>query len=210
MTSAPLSDRKTRLRQRLRAARTGLGAAQRKRLDTAINRSVASLAEHLAVRCIAAYLEFDGEPCLRPVLGQLRDRGITIALPVIHPEKIAAMEFRTWSHGAKLLPNRHGIPEPVSGALQPLANCDLVLAPLVAWDRQGNRLGMGGGYYDHALAALPAAGGPLCAGVGYGFQEVPEVPCGTGDQRLQAVVNERGWFIIDATDRNGRSGDGHQ
>jgi 5-formyltetrahydrofolate cyclo-ligase len=206
MIPTPLSERKARLRKHMRAARAGLAADERERLDDAINGFVAGLAAHLAARCVAAYLGFDGEPCLEPVLKQFRRRGVTVLLPVIHADKSSIMQFRSWRGDRALRPNRFGIPEPASGRLHRLEHCDLVLAPLVAWDRRGNRLGMGAGYYDRAFAALRAPGGPLRAGVGYGFQEVPAVPCDSGDQPLQAVVNERGWFIIDPGDRIRRSG----
>ena len=64
--------------------------------------------------------------------------------------------------------------------------------PLLAFDGQGTRLGYGGGYYDRTLAALRAAGAVRAIGIAYAGQEVPKVPHGPHDQRLDAVLTENG------------------
>jgi 5-formyltetrahydrofolate cyclo-ligase len=77
-----------------------------------------------------------------------------------------------------------GTSEPVAGeALRP----DVVLVPLLAFDRTGRRLGYGGGYYDRTLAALPGA---KAIGIAYAGQEMPEVPAGPQDMRLPLIATE--------------------
>jgi 5-formyltetrahydrofolate cyclo-ligase len=77
-----------------------------------------------------------------------------------------------------------GTSEPVAGEeLRP----DVVLVPLLAFDRAGRRLGYGGGYYDRTLAALPAA---KAIGIGYSGQEMAEVPAGPQDMRLPLIATE--------------------
>ena len=82
------------------------------------------------------------------------------------------------------------IPSPPADA--PLLRPDILLVPLVGFDMTGRRLGMGGGYYDATLAALRAgAAGILAVGYAFAVQQVPELPAGSWDQRLDWIVTER-------------------
>jgi 5-formyltetrahydrofolate cyclo-ligase len=86
-----------------------------------------------------------------------------------------------------------GVPVPAGGDwLEP----EVLIVPLLAWDRQGYRLGYGGGFYDRTLERLRARGPHLAVGFAFAAQEVPEVPREPTDQRLDAVVTEAGviWF----------------
>lgn len=101
------------------------------------------------------------------------------------------MEFCLYTMGLPLRRNRFGIPEPLSLLKQQRSSdLDLVLLPLVGFDKRCNRLGMGAGFYDRALAKLHCRG-PFCIGVAYDFQRVEELPVDPWDVPLQAVVTER-------------------
>jgi 5-formyltetrahydrofolate cyclo-ligase len=129
-----------------------------------------------------------GEIDLRPLLAALQDHGHDLALPVT-PPRGQPLAFRRWQPGEALAEGPMGTRHPAAGApVQP----DLVLVPLLAFDRIGRRLGYGGGYYDRTLAALPN-----CRAVGFGFavQEVPEVPAGPRDVRLALVATEAGLIV---------------
>ena len=92
--------------------------------------------------------------------------------------------------------NHFGIPEPENGpAIQP-ASLDCVLIPLVAWDRNGGRLGMGAGYYDRMLAPLEQKDTPLRIGIAYGLQEVKNVPVSSHDVPLHGLICEHGWIAL--------------
>ena len=107
--------------------------------------------EHLAAAdTVAAYCAQDGEVDLAPLIDVCWQRGIAVALPVLSGRRMAFAGYRP---DTALRNNRYGILEPVSA--QPLLEPTVVLAPLVAFDDAGNRLGMGGGYYDRYLARSP-------------------------------------------------------
>jgi 5-formyltetrahydrofolate cyclo-ligase len=145
----------------------------------------AMLAEHAPPKgaIIAGYWPMGDEMDPRPLMLALASRGHALALPVT-PPRGQPLAFRAWAPGAALRPGPMGTSEPVAGEeLRP----DVVLVPLLAFDRAGRRLGYGGGYYDRTLAALPAA---KAIGIGYSGQEMAEVPAGPQDMRLPLIATE--------------------
>ncbi len=90
-----------------------------------------------------------------------------------------------------MTPGAFGIPEPVAAQTVPLGRHDVVLAPLVAFDETGRRLGQGGGYYDRAITKTGAAR-PVLVGVAHAFQRVDELPDERWDVPLDAVVTDAG------------------
>ncbi|MCA3425892.1 MAG: 5-formyltetrahydrofolate cyclo-ligase [Roseomonas sp.] len=145
----------------------------------------AMLAQHAPPKgaIIAGYWPMGDEMDPRPLMLALASRGHAIALPVT-PPRGEPLAFRAWALGAALRPGPMGTSEPVAGEeLRP----DVLLVPLLAFDRAGRRLGYGGGYYDRTLAALPGA---KAIGIAYAGQEMPEVPAGPQDMRLPLVATE--------------------
>lgn len=186
------------LRQRLRAARRALDPAARARRDQRIGQHLLAAPELQRAGQVAAFLAFDGEPELGPVLEQLRAAGVAIALPVVGAPPELDLEFRAWPPGAALERNRMGIFEPAAGPVVELSALDVVLTPLVAWDASGNRLGMGAGLYDRAFAARRESPTPLRVGVAYALQRSDELEPAAWDVPLHAVVTEEGWFTCRA------------
>lgn len=128
------------------------------------------------------------------VAQMLTDIGWTLALPVC-PAPEAAMIFRRYAKGDVLVPDGAGVLSPPSSAegVRP----DLVIAPVLAFDAQGRRLGQGGGYYDRTLDALKAAGAfPPVVGLAYAGQEVETVPAEDHDQSLDAILTETGYRLF--------------
>jgi 5-formyltetrahydrofolate cyclo-ligase len=145
----------------------------------------AMLAQHAPPKgaIIAGYWPMGDEMDPRPLMLALASRGHALALPVT-PPRGQPLAFRAWAPGAALRPGPMGTSEPVAGAeLRP----DVLLVPLLAFDRAGRRLGYGGGYYDRTLAALPGA---KAIGIAYAGQEMPEVPAGPQDFRLPLIATE--------------------
>jgi len=124
------------------------------------------------------------EPDLSAAWHRLYERGHALLLPET-PPRGQPLLFRRWHPGAPLRPGRFGTRHPEGEPGVP----EIVFVPLLAWDRQGGRLGYGGGYYDRTLALLP----DTCAiGIGFAFQEVDSVPLGPYDIRLRSVLTENG------------------
>lgn len=142
---------------------------------------------------VAGYHAMGAELSPWPVLRRLQDAGARLALPAA-PEPHAALAFRAFAPDQALEPDAARIPSPTADAeaLTP----DLIVAPLIAFDRAGYRLGQGGGYYDRTLAALRRAGPVFVIGLAYAGQEVESIPRDDHDQPLDAILTETGYHPI--------------
>ena len=125
-----------------------------------------------------------------PLAARLGRHGARIALPVV-VEKEAPLVFRIMSEGGALPPDALGVPSP--GPDAEAVRPDLVVAPLLAFDRRGGRLGQGGGYYDRTIAGLRAQGPVFVLGLAYAGQELNHVPMSAHDERLDGVLTELGY-----------------
>ena len=131
--------------------------------------------------------------------------GKKYSLPVIPPPGRRRMRFARLGPDTSFTKNRYGILEPdvPAGSLATALELDVVLVPLVAFDRRGGRLGMGGGYYDATFAFLASRTcwhEPKLVGVAFSFQEVPHIDSDPWDIPLSAVVTERGAVSITPVD----------
>jgi 5-formyltetrahydrofolate cyclo-ligase len=141
---------------------------------------------------VAGFWPIGDEIDIRPLLYALAARGHPIVLPET-PRRGLPLIFRRWQPGAALIAGRFGTSHPDGPALAP----DVLFIPLLAFDRAGNRIGYGAGYYDRSLAALPGARRIGCA---YAAQEIERVPAGPFDARLDAVATERGVIFCKKTE----------
>ncbi len=173
----------------MRAARRALTPLVRRRASAAITRRLARLPAFRQARDVALYVSTDGEIDLAPLAGLAVARGKRVWLPVVRPG--GRMEFARSLPGTPVRRNSFGIPEPACFARQRrgAARMDLVIVPLVAFDRSGHRLGMGGGYYDRALAGVRR---PYVAGASFALQEVNRLPARHWDIPMRIIVTERG------------------
>jgi 5-formyltetrahydrofolate cyclo-ligase len=138
---------------------------------------------------LAGYWPLPGELDPRPLLHQAAAGGLNLAMPRMQGKGLP-LAFHLWRRGDPLVPGPFRVMEPEAGA--PLALPDLVLAPLLAFDRRGHRLGYGAGFYDRTLTALRLRHpGILAIGFGFAAQEVERVPVGEMDQPLDGVLTER-------------------
>lgn len=136
--------------------------------------------------CIAGFWPMGSEIDIRPLLEALAARGHLLALPVT-PRRGNPLRFRAWRFGAPLEPGPFGTRHPPGDA--PEVMPDLLLVPLLAFDRVGRRLGYGAGYYDRTLAGLPGA---ARIGIAFAAQEAAEVPAGPEDVPLPLIATEAG------------------
>lgn len=188
---------RSHLRQQLRALRTGLTEAQRGEYDRAIGRKLLELVQSRRAVTIAGYWPFNGEPDITPFCIQLMAQGCRFALPVLKGESGHQMDFHRWREDTGLSANRYGILEPQATEILPVSDFDMLLVPLVAYDRSGNRLGMGAGYYDRCLVSVRDREKPLRVGVAYSMQETSPIEPEEWDVPLHGVLNERGWLVFD-------------
>lgn len=170
--------------RRIRArAEQGAGAA------TAVACHAVALAQALQPGWVSGYLAMQDEMDVLPAVLAMAANGWQGCLPVV-VGKGRPLQFRAWSPGTKLEDGVFGTRHPAKGAQE--VRPDLLLVPLLAFDRSGYRLGWGGGFYDRTLAGLRQSGTPVAAvGVGYAAQEVDAVPRDHYDARLDWVVTEK-------------------
>jgi 5-formyltetrahydrofolate cyclo-ligase len=145
---------------------------------------------------IGAYLATDGEIDPLPLLHAALAGGKRCYLPVLHPFAGPSLWFCEWRAGDPLVPNRFAIPEPLPRRHPPhhAWQLDLLLVPLVAFDARGNRLGMGGGYYDRTLAYLHHRvhwRRPRVVGLAHSLQRVDSLPKNAWDIPVDGVITER-------------------
>ena len=185
---------KIELRRRLRAQRAALAAALPDAAAQAAN--LLPLERVPAHTVFAAYHPMGSEMGPGPLSGRLIAAGCQLALPVAESRE-APLTFRAWHPGEALVPDALGVlaPPPSAASLRP----DLVITPLLAFDRQGGRLGQGGGHYDRTLAALRASGPVFVLGLAYAGQEVDPMELEAHDQRLDAILTETGYRELKAS-----------
>lgn len=145
-------------------------------------------AQSLRPEWTSAYFAIRGEPSTLPLLEGLARAGFRTALPVTGPRD-TPLTFRAWRPGEPTSEGKMSIREPLPTA--PEVAPDLLFVPLAAFDRSGNRIGYGAGFYDRTLAKLRAMK-PICAiGVAFACQELDKVPEEPHDERLDFVLTER-------------------
>ncbi len=196
MTAANPAAAKTVLRLEARARRKALMIAHPEADWIAADRAgelLSALALHRP-GVVAIYKALGSELDPRPLGEALARRGWRLALPAVEAED-APLTFRAWTPGEPLAKDLTGLPSPLPSA--PELAPDLVLVPLIAFDREGGRLGQGGGHYDRTLEALAARTlRPPFVGFAYGGQQVARVPSEPHDQRLDGILTEAGYIAV--------------
>jgi 5-formyltetrahydrofolate cyclo-ligase len=181
------------LRQHLAAQRRALTPAQRIAAAQGLRRSLEQLPEYHTDARVAGYWACDGELPLNLVIPPLAARGQRFLLPMLGEDR--QLRFAPWAAGEAVQPNRFGIPEPAAPRewFAPF-QLDLVLVPLLGFDRHGHRLGYGGGWYDRSFAFLAEQARPtepLLVGIAYDFQELPAIKPEAWDVPLDFVATDR-------------------
>ncbi|MGC5699336.1 5-formyltetrahydrofolate cyclo-ligase [Pseudomonas sp. NFXW11] len=195
---APLS--RPQLRRILRKARRALTPAQQRQAANGLYRQLTHNPVFRRARHLSLYLPTDGEidPCL--LLRAAQRRGKVTYLPVLSAWPRTKMVFQRIRPGEKLRPNRFRILEPrINPARQrQVWALDLVLLPLVGFDEQGGRLGMGGGFYDRSLAYLARRKSwrkPKLLGLAHECQKVGKLDQASWDVPLHGTVTDQGWYF---------------
>jgi len=181
-------------RAQRRRQREQLGPAERIAAASGLAATLEQLPEFLVDVRVAGYWAVGGELPLHAALAGLQARGQQYHLPVLRAGRRLA--FAPWRRGIDLQANRYGIPEPVCAPADLVAPAalELVLVPLLAFDRRGHRLGTGGGFYDRTFAFLRGAARPaqpVLVGIGYSFQETAAIAAQDWDVPMDFIATER-------------------
>lgn len=187
------------LRRHLREQRRALSPQAQRLAAHGLYRQLVHSALFRRARHIALYLPNDGEIDPRLLLRAAQQRGKATYLPVLSPWPRSKMVFQRVRAGQPLRKNRFGIHEPRRNLKQQrkVWTLDLVLMPLVGFDRHGARLGMGGGFYDRSLAYLKMRKKwhkPTLLGLAHGCQQVERLATASWDVPLRGTVTDRTWY----------------
>ncbi len=187
------------LRKQLRARRMQLTPLQRSKAAEKMAEQIAASRLFCNSQRIAAYLPVNGEIDPTPLIEIAWSMHKRIYLPVLTPAYDGKLWFVRYDVNSRMVKNRFRIPEPVAGQRQRIRSIalDLVLTPLVGFDNKGNRLGMGGGFYDRTFAFLNRRKHlkkPCMLGLAYENQRVGKLKNEAWDVKLHSVATELGYF----------------
>jgi 5-formyltetrahydrofolate cyclo-ligase len=188
------------LRRNLRARRVRLTPEEQRAAAAGLARRVSATHAFQTSRRIACYFPNDGEIDPTPLMQTIWSRRKVCYLPVLSRLSHDRLWFAPVWPDTAFAPNKFGIPEPLAPARSFVraAQLDLILAPLVGFDAQGNRLGMGGGYYDRSLAFLRGRRRwrkPRLLGVAHECQRVDKLVANPWDIPLDGVITDRGAYF---------------
>jgi len=165
-------------------SRVSTEMALRREWNQKIEFHLRELILQLGVKTIGFYWPFKGEFDARPLANELIATGVTTALPVVVEPKMP-LEFRRWTPESVMEPGVYGIPIPREVEI---VIPELLLAPMVGFDRAGYRLGYGGGYYDRTFAAISPK--PYAIGIAYELSRLETIHPQAHDIPVDAVITE--------------------
>ena len=192
---ASIEEAKAALRTRARAQRAAIASALRDEAAAAAANYFLEGVPLTPADVVAAYWPIREELDVKPLLMRLMDSLQPVCLPVVVGDE-EPLDMRLWEQGAPLYPSGFGTLAP--SEIAPRAEPDVVIMPLLGFDREGTRLGYGGGYYDRTLASLRKR--PRIIGYAFAAQELPHIPRQPHDLPLDAVVTEAGVRRFSAMD----------
>ncbi|CAG9000137.1 MAG: 5-formyltetrahydrofolate cyclo-ligase [Candidatus Celerinatantimonas neptuna] len=176
------------IRKQLRKQRRALTPEEQQTSAEQVCERLSALSQWQHAEHIAIYLSVDGELSTQPIIEQCWKIGKSVYLPVLHPFRKGHLLFQSYTPDTPMCINSLKIKEPKLNCQQikPINQLDMLLTPLVAFDPQGNRLGMGGGFYDRTMANLN--GHVRRIGVAHDLQCYPELPIADWDEPLHQIL----------------------
>ena len=189
---------KEKIRRQMRQARRALSLQQQQQAAIALWLQFRNSPLFLSSKRIAIYLANDGEIDPSFLSHCLLKQKSQLFLPRIDRLGLNRMKFGAYQPSTLLTPNRYGILEPSQNQLVKPLSLDLVLLPLVAFDSRGNRLGMGGGFYDRTFAFKRQNRklGPTLVGLAHECQKTEDLSNSSWDIPLDAVLTDKGYIRI--------------
>jgi 5-formyltetrahydrofolate cyclo-ligase len=195
---------KKALRNKILALRDALSISERRQKSNAIQSLLFSLPEFTAAQRLALFVSFRSEVLTESIIRAALSLSKVVVVPITDLARRQLILSRLVDFDAELAPGTWGIPEPKPGCIRPVAlnEPDLFIAPGVAFDRQGRRIGYGGGFYDRLLRALPVRK-PVVA-LAFALQIVESVPFDPSlDEPVDIIITEE--EIIDCRDERNNS-----
>lgn len=199
MAGEAAAKHRRRLRKEGRAKRNAIAGPERNIAVAALIGHVVGLACLRPGVTVSAFLADDGEPDLAAAFPQLEALGVQLVLPGLVDDGTGRfdMDFRPWDVGDPTEVGPYGIVQPSTNARLAPAELDVVLTPLVAFDREGTRMGRGGGHYDRAFGPTrDVPDGPRLVATAFESQMVSGIPSEPHDVPLAAAITQLGvrWF----------------
>jgi 5-formyltetrahydrofolate cyclo-ligase len=184
------------IRRHVRQERNSLSAQEQHQFALIASRHLLAEVQAQNAQHVAIYLTHDGELATQKLIEALWEEGIKTYLPILHPFSKGNLLFLHYHAESKMVFNQYGIAEPALSVqdIIPLYKLDIIVTPLVAFDESGNRMGMGGGYYDRTLCQV-VNGKPLAVGFAHDCQQVSQLPVEYWDVPLPVIITPTRRFI---------------
>ena len=182
------------LRKQLRQARRALSEDAQTSAATELHHRISQLPQWSTAQTISSYLCFDGEISTQPLHLLAWQQTKTVVLPVLEPTNSGQLLFQEYCADSPMQTNKFGIAEPILDHHNRvnLSTIDMMLVPLVGFDKHANRMGMGGGFYDRTLAKIyQNTPRPLLVGVAHSCQEVAQLTPAEWDIPMDYIVTDR-------------------
>jgi 5-formyltetrahydrofolate cyclo-ligase len=183
------------IRQQLRLKRRSLSPMQQQQAARSLADLIIDSAFFQKANRVGLYLANDGEIDPSKILSVATELGKQCFLPVLDPKGTHSLYFASFNANTKLQANRYGILEPTwsDSKIQSVENIDVLFMPLVGFDQTGNRIGMGGGYYDRTLAFMKKIESPTLTlvGLAHSGQEVSQISSQSWDIPLHLIATEK-------------------
>jgi 5-formyltetrahydrofolate cyclo-ligase len=170
----------------MKALRDAIPPAERTRMAGVIEARLAELPALRAARAVMLFWSFGSEVPTEGIARRLHSEGRRVLVPYLAGQRMEAGEFRA---GDALVPTTYGPMEPADRRPAEPGEIDLMVAPGLAFDRQGHRVGYGGGYFDRYLGRM--RGDAMRVGIAFHQQILQAVPNGPADQRLDVLITDR-------------------
>ena len=187
MADPKIEEAKAALRLQARATRAAINAATRSAAAQAVTVHFFTAISLKPTDIVAAYWRIKDEMDCQPILVRLMDSFQPVCLPVVLGDDLP-LELRLWEQGAALYEAGFGTLAPAE--LAPQVEPDIIIVPLLGFDKRGTRLGYGGGYYDRTFDKLSKR--PRLVGIAFAAQELDEIPRDAHDIPLDIIITEHG------------------
>jgi 5-formyltetrahydrofolate cyclo-ligase len=177
------------IRRHVRQERNSLSTEEQSQLALIASRHMLAEIQAQSAKHVALYVTHDGELATQKLIEALWDVDINLYLPRIHPFSKGNLLFVRYDRDSVMVNNQYGISEPQLNVQHVITvdKLDMIITPLVAFDEHGNRMGMGGGYYDRTLAQV-VDNKPLAVGFAHDCQQVSQVPTDFWDIPLPVII----------------------